>query len=64
MFGINNSYIREKLIDNELILSSAIEIAQTYEVSRQQLKTKYMTVEKYMIREGWPEFKALCPRCL
>ena len=41
LFGINNSHIREKLINkgNELTLSSAIEIAQTYEVSRQQLKT-------------------------
>ena len=41
VFGINNSGIREKLINkcNELTLSSAIEIAHTYEVSRQQLKT-------------------------
>ena len=47
MFEITNSHVREKLIDksNELILTSAIEIAQTNEMSRQQLK-KWMAVEK------------------
>ena len=41
MFGVHNPTICEKLINkgNELTLDSAIEMAQTYEVCKQQLKT-------------------------
>ena len=41
VFGVHNPNIREKLINkgNELTLDSAIEMAQTYEVCKQQLKT-------------------------
>ena len=41
VFGVHNRNIREKLINkgNELTLDSAIEMAQTYEVCKQQLKT-------------------------
>ena len=54
VFGINNPQIREKYINkgNELTVNSAIEIAQTHEVSRQRLKQMDGSRDVYSVRRN------------